>query len=430
MADVTERNGVQGVSRREFVKVLGAAGLGAGLGSLGGPYVLRRVWAAEKGPIKIGGLASLSGVVAAWGKVTQQGLDLAVEEINQAGGILGRKVESRMEDDESKPAEGARKARRLALEWGANVIIGINHSGVAVQVCALLPELKTILMIPCASAPSVTNEKFTKYTFRTKPNSYQLAAAGAYRMKDQPWKRWTVIGPDYSYGHESWEAFIFHLKKVKPAVEILDVQAWPKFAAGDYASHIVKLLDAKSDAVYCSLWGGDMINFIKQANQYQFFEKTALATEAGLSTEIFYALGKSIPAGLWSASHGYWFEHPGTPANRAFVDRFVKRHGEYPHVTAHDTYAAVHAYKKGVEKAGTTDADALVTALEGLEFETPAYKSVIRKEDHQAIRDVPWGVTRATDRFPFGVHLTEIQDTPGNLVVQPVDEVMKLRMKG
>ncbi|MFN3476841.1 MAG: ABC transporter substrate-binding protein, partial [Candidatus Methylomirabilales bacterium] len=136
-----DQKNVQGLSRREFMKALG----GVGLGSFSGPFILRKVSAAEKGPIKIGGLGSLSGVVSAWGKSTQQGLVLAVEEINQAGGILGRKVEFQMEDDESKPAEGARRARRLALEWGAHVIIGINHSGVALQVCALLPELKTIL---------------------------------------------------------------------------------------------------------------------------------------------------------------------------------------------------------------------------------------------------------------------------------------------
>ncbi len=426
MAADNDRAGLQGFSRRTFVKALA----GTGLGSLAGPYVLRHLSAAEKGPIKIGGIASLSGVVSAWGKVTQQGLVMAVEDINQAGGILGRKVEVQMEDDESKPAEGARKARRLALDWGANVLIGINHSGVAVQVCALLPELKTILIIPCASVPSVTNEKFTKYTFRTKPNSYQLAAAGAYRMKDMPWKKWTVIGPDYSYGHESWDAFALHLKKVKPDMQILEVQAWPKFGAGDYASHILKILDAKPDAVYCSLWGGDMINFVKQAVQHNFFEKVALATEAGLSTDIFYALGKTIPEGLWSASHGYWFEHPNTQKNRDFVSRFVKRWGEYPHVTAHDTYVAVQAYKQGVEKARTTDIDAVVAAMEGLEIETPAYKSVIRKEDHQAIRDVPWGVTKKTDRLPFGVHLAEIKDTPGHLVAQPLEEVLNLRMKG
>jgi branched-chain amino acid transport system substrate-binding protein len=426
MASDKDRKGFRGLSRRTFLKAVG----GAGLGSLGGPYVPRQISAAEKGSIKIGGLASLSGVVSAWGKVTQQGLVMAVDDINQAGGILGRKAEYLMEDDESKPAEGARKARRLALDWGANVLIGINHSGVAVQVCALLPELKTILIIPCASVPSVTNEKFTKYTFRTKPNSYQLAAAGAYRMKDLPWKKWTVLGPDYSYGHESWEAFGFHLKKVKPDVQVLEAQAWPKFGAGDYASHIVKILDAKPDAVYCPLWGGDMINFIKQAVQYNFFEKVGLATEAGLSTDIFYALGKTIPEGLWSASHGYWFEHPNTPKNRDFISRFLKRWGEYPHVTAHDTYVAVYAYKQAVEKARTADPDAVVTAMEGLEFETPAYKSVIRKEDHQAIRDVPWGVTKRTDKLPFGVHLTDVKDTPGHLIAQPLEEVLKLRMKG
>jgi branched-chain amino acid transport system substrate-binding protein len=99
-------------------------------------------------------------------------------------------------------------------------------------------------------------------------------------------------------------------------------------------------------------------------------------------------------------------------------------------VTAHDTYVAVYAYKQAVEKARTADPDAVVTAMEGLEFETPAYKSVIRKEDHQAIRDVPWGVTKRTDKLPFGVHLTDVKDTPGHLIAQPLEEVLKLRMKG
>jgi branched-chain amino acid transport system substrate-binding protein len=416
------------VSRRGFVKGLGAASLA----TVGGPYFLRQVSAQERGPIKVGGLGSLSGVVSAWGKATEQGLVLAVEEISKAGGILGRPVESRMEDDESKPDVGARKARRLALEWNANVMVGINSSGVAVQVCALLPELKTILMIPCASAPSVTNERFTKYTFRTKPNSYQLSAAGAHRLRDMPWKKWTVLGPDYSYGHESWDAFKEHLKKVKPDAQILpkEAETWPKFGAGEYSSHIVKILDAKPDAVYCPLWGGDMINFIKQANQYKFFDKVALATEAGLSTDVFYALGKEIPEGLWSSSHGYWFEHPNTPRNRDFVSRFFKRWNEYPHVTAHDTYAAVYVYKQAVEKARTTNPDAVATAMEGLEFETPAYKAFIRKEDHQAVRDVPWGVTKKTNALPWGVHLTDIKDVPGSLIAQPIEEIMKLRMKG
>ena len=423
------------VSRRQFLK--GAGAVGAGI--IGGPLLqgLTRgpsvAWGAAK-PIKFGGIYSLSGVVAAWGKAAQQGAMMAAMEINQTGGILKRPVEVRFEDDACNPEIGVRKTRRLVLEWEADFLHGFNHSGVALAAVPTLPELKRMLLIPCAAATQITTEAFNKYVFRPHANCYQSGAAGAVAAAKLPYKKWTVIGPDYSYGWDSWGGFIGNLIKKKPDVEAMSTQAWPKFAAGDYTSYIVKVLEAKPDAVYSSLWGGDFITFLKQAKRYGFFEKVGTCvTEAGLALDAFYALatggGKDseIPEGLWTAAHGYWFEHPKTDRNTKWVEKFVSMYGEYPHIVAHDAYGIMYTYKKAIEKAKSTETDAVIAAMETMEFETPGYKRKFRKEDHSAFTGVPYGRTvKAPELTGIAMNLVDISDAE---IIEPIEDVLERRTK-
>jgi len=423
------------VSRRQFLKGAGAVGMGI----VGGPLLqgLTRgpsvAWGAAK-PIKFGGIYSLSGVVAAWGKAAQQGAMMAAMEINQTGGILKRPVEVRFEDDACNPEIGVRKTRRLVLEWNADFLHGFNHSGVALAAVPTLPELKRMLLIPCAAATQITTEAFNKYVFRPHANCYQSGAAGAVAAAKLPYKKWTVIGPDYSYGWDSWGGFIGNLVKRKPDVEVMSTQAWPKFAAGDYTSYIVKVLEAKPDAVYSSLWGGDFITVLKQAKRYGFFEKVGTCvTEAGLALDAFYALatggGKEseIPEGLWTAAHGYWFEHPKTDRNTKWVEKFVSMYGEYPHIVAHDAYGIMYTYKKAIEKAKSTETDAVIAAMETMEFETPGYKRKFRKEDHSALTGVPYGRTvKAPELTGIAMNLVDISDAE---IIEPIEDVLERRAK-
>jgi branched-chain amino acid transport system substrate-binding protein len=425
-------------SRRSFLK---GAGL-AGAGILGGPLLkgLTRgpgVALAAAQPIKFGGVYSLSGVVAAWGKAARQGAMMATMEINQTGGILKRPVDLRLEDDACNPEMGVRKTRRLVLDWGADFLHGFNHSGVALAAIPTLMELKRMLLIPCAAATQITTEAYNKYVFRPHANCYQSGAAAAVIAAKMPYKKWTVIGPDYSYGWDSWGAFIGNLAKKRPDVEVMKVQAWSKFAAGDYTSYILKILEAKPDAVYSSLWGGDFITFVKQAKRYGFFEKTGtLMTEAGLALDAFYALAikggteSEVPEGLWTAAHGYWFDHPGTKQNKQWVDKFVHIYGEYPHIVAHDAYGIMYLYKKAIEKAGSTDTEAVIQAMETMEFDTPGYKRKFRKEDHSAYTEVPYGKTKKDKEMSgIAMNLVEILDAPAKDIIEPIEDVLERRAK-
>ncbi|MGH7359998.1 MAG: ABC transporter substrate-binding protein [Candidatus Methylomirabilales bacterium] len=416
-----------GVSRRDFLRQAGGA---AALAAAGSFFPARRAWGAAP-PIKVGLIMSFSGVVADWGAAGRMGAFLAAEEINQAGGVLNRPLEFKLEDDISA-AVAVQKARKLVFDWGADFLIGFNSSGTALAVVPILPELKRILIVPCAASPRITTEVWNKYCFRNKADSNQKGAAGAAIAATLPYTKWTVIGPDYAYGHDSWGAFATHLVQKKPGAQVMGIQAWPKFAAGAYDSHITKILDAKPEAVYCPLWGADFVTFVKQANRHDFFKKVgAFFTPAGLAMDAFYALGKEVPKGIYTASHGYWFEHPDTPRNKKWVETFVGKWGVYPHVTAHYTYSAVYYLKAAMEKAGTTDTEAVITALEGMEQQGPAYRTVIRKEDHQAITDVPWGRTKeAPELIPLETRVADIVLAKGEEIAEPIDQVLKRRKEG
>jgi branched-chain amino acid transport system substrate-binding protein len=156
-------------------------------------------------------------------------------------------------------------------------------------------------------------------------------------------------------------------------------------------------------------------------------------TEAGLAMDAFYALStkggteSEIPEGLWTAAHGYWFEHPKTEKNKKWVDKFVSMYGEYPHIVAHDAYGIMYTYKKAIEKAKSIDSDAVIEAMETMEFETPGYKRKFRKEDHSAFTDVPYGkTTKAPELTGIAMNLTELLDAS---IIEPIEDVLERRTK-
>lgn len=422
--------GAAGYTRREFLRK-GAAASAA----LAAPAFLYGAAARANTarPVKVGAIGSLTGVVSVWGRVLRQGAEMAVDEINAAGGILGRPVELVIEDDESRADVGTRKARKLALEDDVDVLVGINNSSVLLAVAELLPTLQKVLIGTCATTSEATTQRFNRYLFRVHTNSDQEGISAAYYAKDLPYRRWSVIAPNYSYGWETWGSFISTLKQLRPDVEVLDVQAWPAFGAPDFTSHITRLRAARPDAVLSAMWGGDAVNLLRQMQRFRAFDQMAFFSPAALALDVFYALGTDLPLGLYTPAHAYWFEspQPGQEAeNRRFVDAFYERFGEYPHSTAHSTYAAIHTYKKAVEQAGSTEVDDVIASLEGLEAVMPAFKGRIRPVDHQLIQDIAWGRTAEAPDLPFGRRVVDLQWTKGEDITPPEDQVLKLRETG
>ena len=165
------------------------------------------------GPIVIGHHCELTGGFASWGYWHNKCALAAAKLINEGGGIAGRKLELVTEDTESNPAAGARKLRSLIQRNGAAFVTGSVHSGIMLASIPVVTELKTIYF-STGEATEATGEKGTRYSFRTGTDTYGLAAAGAPWAFENLGKRWTIISPDYAWGHS-------HYKEHKAIIERL-----------------------------------------------------------------------------------------------------------------------------------------------------------------------------------------------------------------
>lgn len=400
--------------------------LGMALGCLGLILVLGPALAAEK-PIKIGVVFIMSGPMGGYGKHGRQAVQLALDEINAQGGMLGRKVEALFEDDLMKPEKGAQIVKKFITEDQVDFIIGPTSSGVALALAPLVQEHKKILVLTQSAANSLTDAQFNPYLFSTLSNAMMHSRAGAYFLAGKPYKRWMNIGPDYSYGKESWNSFIGKLKELKPEVEVVG-ELWPKLMEKDFTPFIQKIIEAKPDAVWASIWGNDAVNFIKQALPPGLFNTVKFAFTDGAALETLIPLGKSMPDGLFVAAR-YFFLTPDSPLNRSFVRTYFERFKEFPDYMAEETYAGVYFLKAAMERAGTTETEKVIAAIEKepLAWETPEGWKIMRKEDHAVVEDVVWGETAFSEKYGFAV-LKNLQAIQAEQICRTPEELKAVRI--
>lgn len=346
---------------------------------------------ADEHPIKLGAMYILSGSAATYGQFAQRGIDLAISEINASGGVLGRDLELVIEDSQGKAAVAIQAARKLVYEDEVDVLMGLDSSGVAQGLVPTIPELQKPLIITHAATPDVTGKLCNAFTFRISTNVAQNMKAAAQIAAESDVKRWTTIGPDYAFGHQSWEFFGKALKDIKPDVELMDDTAFPRFGAEDFTPFINGVMDSNAEGVLISLWGGDLVNFVRQATNLGFFEKDLeLMFTVGAATEVLTALEDRMPEGVWLSTR-YWYDAYDNEINRNFVKAYIDAYGNPPSYNAEGAYAAVYAYKKAMETAGNTDGPALVKTLTGMSFDAPNGKVTFRAGDHQAMVSPNWG---------------------------------------
>jgi len=373
--------------------------------------------------VKVGFVYIMSGPFSAYGQFAKKGAELAVDEINAAGGINGHKVKAFFEDSTGKPDVAIRALRKLVFQEKADFLIGLDSSGVAKTVVPSLPQMKTPLIITHAATPDVTGSVCNRYVFRISVNLAQNIKAAALLASESKVKTWTTIGPDYAFGHQSWEYFEKYLKEIKPDAAFLprDQVAFPPFKTTDFNPYINKIMQSKADGVLVSLWGGNLIDFVRQAKEMGFFDgRRQVLVTLGAATEVLSALGDKMPEGLWVGTR-YWFLANDSQRNKDFVKAYLDRYGEYPSYNAHGAYGALYTYKAAAEKAGSIDKEKVIDALEGLTVELPVGRITLRPEDHQALTDVTWGKTAADPAYPIRI-LDPIKLFKAADVTPPVSE--------
>ncbi|MEW6349789.1 MAG: ABC transporter substrate-binding protein [Thermodesulfobacteriota bacterium] len=379
-------------------------------------------------PVKIGFMYVLSGRVASFGMVSKQGAELALREVNTAGGILGKPVEGIFMDTQGDPRIALEAARKLVLDDRVVAVMGVTTDRVAAELAPVMAELRTPLIVTTAMTPSVTGSKCNRYVFRLTWNSrmcLKTAALVAARLKA---KRWTTVGPDDGLGQESWDWFREYLRTSDPDAQFVSDRGtlFGSTKTEDWAEHLRGMVDSGADGVLVSLWGGNLIDFVKQAKAGGFCDGKRQFVLTLVSTAELIGLGPDMPAGVWIVAP-YLSEAVVSPVNRHFVDSYAAQYQSPPSYNAQFAYAGVKLYAQAVERAGVTDKEAVVNALEGMSADLPMGKVVIRKEDHQALFDC-FGAKTA-DAFDFigkrkrpVRELSHIMTFPGKEIVPPVNE--------
>ena len=202
------------------------------------------------------------------------------------------------------------------------------------------------------------------------------------------------------------KAFVEHLKKIKPDVEIVD-QQWPKLGEADYTPFINAQLGKKPEAIFSSLWGGHFVTFAKQAKPLGYFDALKYnfigVGEAG-SIESAKAMGADYPVGIWGNTYDVFNWEKAPPVHKDYLARLRKYlNQEQPSSWPITGYVAMQALTQAIKKANSTDSEKVAEALAGLTYDTPLGTLTIREEDHQAPRGQFWGKMVMDPKYPFAI---------------------------
>jgi branched-chain amino acid transport system substrate-binding protein len=373
--------------------------------------------------IKLGFVADATGAGEPWYKSQKAGIDMFIDEINAAGGILGRKLELVVRDSALKPDLGEAAAEELITKEKCDFLIGPSSSGVAERVMKVAKKYKKIVMLHTSNSETLTTTEFQPYMFEVVPNTGIEARGLAQFFGSRQYKRFSYIGPDYSYSRNWFSNFKATLTKFKPDVQFVS-EIWTKLGDTDFSKNIPTLVADNPDIVVTNLWGKALEQFIHQAKPTGLFNKASLTSLFDL--ELLKSMGNDMPEGLL----GYDRCPPYAINQRRmkeFVEKFHARYQDWPACWAAMAYDGLLALTEAIKKAGVVDSDKVAQTIKGMHWPSLRGDRYIRAEDHMADVGVYVGMTGKDPRFPNFLILKNVTTVPGEMVWMPLDELKKLQ---
>lgn len=336
------------LTRRQAVKGLGAAGLTAGASSfLGAPAI------AQNTPLKIGILAPKAGIAGTVGECGLRGTQWAVERINKAGGIAGRKVELVVEE-ETNPQQTIERFNKLVLQDKVDCIQGVVSTGVSLALGPVVEDNKALTIFWDGTTQDGVNEKLpnAKFCFKSTDNECEAVMASLLAVKHFKGKFATIAGinPDYSYGRNNWAAFQAILQRFGIEFKVVAEQ-WPKVGNMELTSHVTALKAAKPDLIFSSMLFADLPVFMQQAHAAELTKDTKMVFPAA-GWQHTRLKKEFTPENMIFGHNTLYFNHPKpSPLQKEFVDWYVSSFKDYPHWEADRAYFSMEAYRVAVEAA-------------------------------------------------------------------------------
>jgi branched-chain amino acid transport system substrate-binding protein len=387
--------------------------------------------AGAQSPILIGEVSSMSGPLAIGGVPGRQGAIMALEEINQKGGVLGRPLQFITRDDKTQPEEAGKAFREIATQ-GVLLTMGTSGSATSAAMNSLARELKIPFFTMMGYSRFLTEEAGHRYFFRLITNDRVFGHTVAEALAKQPQTKYCTIGNDFAYGRDITSVLMTELKKAKPGVEVLPgCEFWVPLGTTDFTPNLTAILARRPQAVmFGGLVGTSAPAFVKQAKAFGVFAN-ALGVHPSLGMPVNNAGLTSkddVPEGIFTGTD-YVYPPVPTPASRAFFEAYRKRWNQLPTEMSANAHTTLRFIAKALEKAGKVDREAFIEAAEGLSIDHPVLGEIsVRPFDHQSTAGW-WMGYLAWDETHKRAGMRDVTYVKGGPFLPPKAEIDKLRTR-
>ncbi|MFT4278951.1 MAG: ABC transporter substrate-binding protein [Rhodopseudomonas sp.] len=348
---------------------------------------------AQQGEIKVGEINSYSALPG-FTEPYRKGMELALKQINDAGGIKGKKLVIISKDDGAKPGDALTAANELVSRDGVVLLAGgfLSNIGLALSDFAKQKQVLYIAAEPLTDA--IVWSKGNDYTFRLRTSNYMQASMLAEEAAKLPAKKWATIAPNYEFGQSFVAAFKEALTKKRPDVEFIAEQ-WPPLNKID-AGPVLQAIDAaKPDAILNATFAGDLVKLVREGNTRGVFKDRAVVSYLTGEPEYLDPLKDETPEG-WIVTGYPWYAIK-TPEHQAFLNAYQKAYNDYPRLGSVVGYSTVKSIAAVLNATDDHSTAGLIKAMKELKVDTPFGPVVYRGADHQSTLGAYVGKTAKKD---------------------------------
>jgi len=340
--------------------------------------------------VKVGLNYPKTGPYAVMGLDHLRAAEMAVEEINAAGGIMGKKVEIVTRDSKSKADLATSNVTDLIDNEGVKMVFGGSASSVAVAAGKVCQEKDIPFFGTLTYSTATTGKEGRRHTFRECYNAWMGAKAiGSYLKKNYAGKKYFFITADYTWGHTTEASVRTFTDTQDEKSHKRMLTPFPGATDADFKKAISLAKMLKPDVLVLVLFGNDMVNAIRQAtaqglkaNMQIVVPNLTLGMASGGGAKVMEGVIGALPW-CWQVPYQYNYAK-----GKEFVEKYSTKHNRYPSTSGASAYTILHEYKNAVERAGTFETPKVITALEGHEYQLLKDKQKWRDFDHQSIQTV------------------------------------------
>jgi branched-chain amino acid transport system substrate-binding protein len=400
------------------VRGAGAAALLTGVGM---PAIVR----AQADAIRIGHLTPRTGFLGPLGEYAVMAVDLAVEEINAAGGVMGRKLEA-IKEDSVNPQTASTKAERMVERDKVAALVGEISSASCLTISQVAERSKTLFVNTGGNSDALRGKDCKRFMFHVESQNTTYVKTAGQALKARgliTGKKVYSLTADYAFGHDLTAV----AKKFLAAngATLVSDDLVPTDAS-DFSSYLLKIRAAAPDLVISNLAGNQITNFLKQ---YAEFGLTHAVAGFGFDTALAWAAGKENFAGVWPVM---WHHLVDAPSSKAFVAAFTKKYGKPPENQAWGDYVAMKALAQSINEIKSTDSMKIIEHWEkGAKFDAlHKREAYFRASDHQLIHEAyaiealkpadvknQWDIFKSSDPVPGPSENLEAIFTQGDEIV-------------